>query len=217
MLPGLSPCLNPVPSAVRWGEPLPAPSEAEPGEQGPISLPMLFAQGCGPPRSASPLCPLATLPHSVERPHLGPPLQSPEELDRRRLERNGMNQKAQLLSARLGCAGCRPRPCLPAGRVRPQARADWGPRCWHVQPRPLTCCGRASWPGYTADVQSVVTGVTQNAAGRGDGSVTGPGGRVILGCPREFRDPRVGEDPCMPSEPSELSLKGCMQMEKIPE
>ena len=48
-------------------------------------------------------------------------------------------------------------------------------------------------------------------------------GRVILGCPREFRgprefrDPRVGEDPCMPSEPSELSLKGCMQMEKIPE
>ena len=42
-------------------------------------------------------------------------------------------------------------------------------------------------------------------------------GRVILGCPREFRAPRMGGDLCTPSEPSELSLKGCMQMEKIPE
>lgn len=40
-------------------------------------------------------------------------------------------------------------------------------------------------------------------------------GRVVLGWPRAFRDPRVGGDPHMPSEPSELSLKGCVQMEKI--
>ena len=77
---------------------------------------MLFAQGCEPPGSALPLCLLATLPRSVERPHLGPPLRSPEELDRRRLEQNGMNQKAQLLSALLGVQGAGPDPaCQPAG------------------------------------------------------------------------------------------------------
>ena len=49
--------LDPGASAVRRGEPLPAPREAEPGEQGPRWFPVLFTQGCGPP-GASPLCPL---------------------------------------------------------------------------------------------------------------------------------------------------------------
>lgn len=196
-------------SAVRWGEPLPAPSEAESGEQGPSSLPILFTQGCGPPGSASPLCPLATLPPSVERPHLGPPLRSPGELDRRRLEQNGVNQVAQLLSARLGVQGAGPDPARRAAGSDPrpgQTGAKTTHLLWEGQPARLhrrrsKCCdeGHSECSGERGPLHDCAWG------------------RVIRGWPREFRDPRVGGDPCMPSEPSELSLKGCVQTEKIPE